>query len=218
MNGILRGKYMSREKFFPALEGGFSFCDVVLGWVSNDQLYGNMRVTDRHKGYPDASVRIFSDTYREVPWRKGMLLFQGEIEGQYEETGPGMLEAGITVNTALNTADEAALFKNFTRIMAQKIGMLATFMAMWSPHWPGQSGHIHMFLKHMIDGAVFYDKDSDGATSPAMRRFVGGQQNLMLEMLAMIASTINSYACLIPGFWKPMDTIWASVIEPSPCG
>ena len=39
VDGILRGKFMSAEKFFSALDGGFAFCDVVLGWDSNDQLY-----------------------------------------------------------------------------------------------------------------------------------------------------------------------------------
>ena len=32
VDGILRGKYMSRDKFFSSLESGFGFCDVVLGW------------------------------------------------------------------------------------------------------------------------------------------------------------------------------------------
>ena len=32
IDGILRGKYMSRAKFESALESGFGFCDVVLGW------------------------------------------------------------------------------------------------------------------------------------------------------------------------------------------
>jgi glutamine synthetase len=31
IDGVLRGKYMGREKFFSALEKGFGFCDVVLG-------------------------------------------------------------------------------------------------------------------------------------------------------------------------------------------
>ena len=41
IDGIMRGKYMSREKFFSALDQGFGFCDVVLGWDCSDQLYEN---------------------------------------------------------------------------------------------------------------------------------------------------------------------------------
>ncbi len=58
IDGILRGKYISRAKFESALEGGFGFCDVVLGWDSKDQLYDNARYTGWHTGYPDANVRI----------------------------------------------------------------------------------------------------------------------------------------------------------------
>jgi glutamine synthetase len=44
--------------------------------------------------------------------------------------------------------------------------------------------------------------------SDAMRHFVGGQQRLMPELLAMVAPTINSYTRLIPGFWAPTDSTW----------
>ena len=39
MDGVMRGKYMHRDKFLSALDKGFGFCDVVLGWDSDDQLY-----------------------------------------------------------------------------------------------------------------------------------------------------------------------------------
>src|SRR5207342_2928626 len=38
--------------------------------------------------------------------------------------------------------------------------------------------------------------------------FVGGQRALMPETLAMVASTVNSYRRLIPGFWAPTDATW----------
>ena len=44
IDGILRGKYMGRDKFFSALDKGFGFCDVVLGWDSHDQLYDNTKI------------------------------------------------------------------------------------------------------------------------------------------------------------------------------
>ena len=44
-------------------------------------------------------------------------------------------------------ADKAALFKTFTKVLAQRRGSMATFMAKWSRDWPGQSGHIHLSLQ-----------------------------------------------------------------------
>jgi alcohol dehydrogenase class IV len=40
------------------------------------------------------------------------------------------------------------LFKTFTKVWAQRKGLMATFMAKWSADWPGQSGHIHISLKN----------------------------------------------------------------------
>ena len=62
MDGVLRGKYMGVEKFMAALDKGFGFCDVILGWDSNDQLYDNTTFTSWHTGYPDAEVRIVPET------------------------------------------------------------------------------------------------------------------------------------------------------------
>ncbi len=42
-----------------------------------------------------------------------------------------------------------------------------------------------------------------------MRWFVGGQQKLMPELLAMVSPTVNSYTRLIPGFWAPTDSAWS---------
>ena len=44
--------------------------------------------------------------------------------------------------------------------------------------------------------------------SDEMRWYVGGQQKLMPELLAMVASTVNSYSRLIPGFWAPTSATW----------
>lgn len=44
--------------------------------------------------------------------------------------------------------------------------------------------------------------------SDRMRHFIGGQQMLMPDVLAMIAPTVNSYTRLIPGFWAPTEASW----------
>ena len=297
IDGVLRGKYMSRDKFFSALDGGFGFCDVVLGWDSADQLYDNVTYTGWHTGYPDAPVRVLPETCRDIPGEENMVFFLGEftgeaeifcprgvlrraldkargmgfnvfagfeyeffvfdetphsvrqknyrdlkpmapgffgysvirnsaeaefytgllrlcrdmdfpLEGLHEETGPGVLEAAIAVDGGLAAADKAALFKTFAKVMAQKSGKMATFMAKWSPDWPGQSGHIHMSLKDKKGSAVFFDAKKPHGMSKAMRHFVGGQQKLMGDLLSMIAPTVNSFTRIIPGFWAPTEASW----------
>jgi glutamine synthetase len=297
IDGILRGKYMSRAKFESALENGFGFCDVVLGWDSKDQLYDNVRYTGWHTGYPDASVRLLPESCRPLPWEEPVLFFLGEfageaeeicprgllrrvldrarrmgyatyagfeyeifvfretpesvrdkhfrdlkpiapdffgysvirncvwsdfyralletcehmdfpLEGLHEETGAGVIEAAISADGALAAADKAALFKTFTKVLAQKNGLMATFMARWSKDWPGQSGHIHISLKDLAGKPVFHDAAKPHGMTDVMRWFVGGQQKLMPELLAMIAPTVNSYTRLIPGFWAPTDATW----------
>ncbi len=297
-DGIMRGKYMSRGKFLSALDAGFGFCDVVLGWDSRDQLYDNVTYTGWHTGYPDAPVRIVPESARDVPFEGGMVLFLGEfagaaeaicprgvlrrvaaraedmgfgvkgacefefflfeetphtvrekhyrhldcitpgffgysmlrssvhaefyhelletaeamnfpIEGLHTETGPGVLEAAIAADEVVAAADKAALFKTFTKVLAQRRGWMATFMAKWSPDWPGQSGHIHLSLQDAKSTkGVFHDAEKPHAISDTMRHFIGGQQALMPELLAMVAPTVNSYTRLIPGFWAPTEASW----------
>ena len=296
-DGILRGKYIDRAKFFSGLDKGLGFCNVILGWDSNDQLYDNVRFTGWHTAYPDAQVRLLPETCRSLPLEGNMLLFLGEftdtaeqvcpratlrrvleraaghgysaaaaaefeffvfnetpdsvrskgyrglanltpgyfgysmlrssvhaelyqallqlsaemrmpIEGLHTETGPGVMEAALQYCPALEAADRAALFKTYTKVMMQRRGLMATFMAKWSQQLPGQSGHLHVSLARADGSSVFYDPAQPHTMSQEMRWFVGGQQALMPELLAMVASTVNSYSRLVPGFWAPTSATW----------
>lgn len=297
VDGVLRGKYMHRDKFLSALEKGFGFCDVVLGWDSDDQLYDSATFTGWHTAYPDAPVRILPETCREIPFEEKTLLFLCEfaekaeticprgtlrrvldrasqlgysihgsfeyefflfeenphsirekgyrnlkpitpgffgysvirnsvhaefyhelldtcrtmrypLEGLHTETGPGVLEAALNIAEGVEIADRAALFKTFTKVLAQRNGWMATFMAKWSLDWPGQSGHLHMSLLDKNGGPVFYDEKREHGISDTMRWFTGGQQALMPEILSMVACTVNSYSRLVPGFWAPTNASW----------
>jgi glutamine synthetase len=67
VDGVLRGKYISLEKFWSALDKGFGFCDVIFGWDVSDRLYDNAKVTGWATGYPDALARIDASTFRVLP-------------------------------------------------------------------------------------------------------------------------------------------------------
>ncbi len=298
IDGILRGKYLRREKLLSALEKGLGFCDVVLGWDSNDQLYDNVKYTGWHTAYPDAPVRLALDTARELPFEPGVLFFLGEfaekaepvcprallrrvierakamgfdafgaleyeffvfretpqsvrakgyrdlvpwtpgmfgysvlrssvesdfyrellstneamdipIEGLHTETGPGVLEAAIAVDRVENAADKAILFKTFTKVLAQRHQLMATFMAKWNHKMPGQSGHIHLSLRTTKDDrSAFFDDTQPHGMSAVQRHFVAGQQRLLPELLCLYAQTVNSFSRLVPGYWAPTHATW----------
>ena len=91
IDGVMRGKYLSKEKLFSCLDNGFAFCDVVLGWDSKDQLYDNVSYTGWHTGYPDAPVCIVASSCRHLPFEGEMLLFIAEFDGDAAKLCPRRL-------------------------------------------------------------------------------------------------------------------------------
>jgi len=79
IDGVLRGKYVHKEKFYSAAEGGFGFCDVVFGWDMSDACYDNTTLTGWHKGFPDAIAKIDLGTLRHVPWDGGVPFFLADF-------------------------------------------------------------------------------------------------------------------------------------------
>ncbi len=84
IDGVLRGKYLHKEKFFSVVDGGFGFCDVVFGWDMMDACYDNTTLTGWHKGFPDAHARLDLGTYRTVPWDDNVPFFLGEFITHHE--------------------------------------------------------------------------------------------------------------------------------------
>jgi len=131
-----------------------------------------------------------------------------ELEGVHTETGPGVLEACISVDNGLAAADKAALFKTFAKVLVQRRELMATFMAKWSPDYPGQSGHLHQSLWHKDGSSAFYHDTKALHMSDTFRHYLAGQLSLLPEVLPMIAPTINSYTRMIKGFWAPTHSNW----------
>ena len=82
IDGVLRGKYLHKDKFYSAAEGGFGFCDVVFGWDMMDVTYDNTKLTGWHKGFPDVLAKIDLGTYRTVPWDGNVPFFLGDFVGE----------------------------------------------------------------------------------------------------------------------------------------
>ena len=92
-------------------------------------------ITPGHFGYSMLRSGVHSDFYDEL-WSTCDAM-RIELEGLHTETGPGVIEGAIRFDDALEAADKAALFKTIVKILCQRRGWMATFMAKWSNDWPG---------------------------------------------------------------------------------
>ena len=81
MDGVLRGKYISTEKFLSAVNSNVAFCTIVFGWDSNDAAYDNTEYTGWHNGYPDTPAKIDLKTFRKIPWENDVPFFLCELIG-----------------------------------------------------------------------------------------------------------------------------------------
>ncbi|QRV99852.1 glutamine synthetase [Ceratobasidium sp. AG-Ba] len=77
VDGILRGKFMSKDKFLSAVKSdGFGFCSVIFGWDMHDTVYPNeLLVSNRANGYRDIIARIDLSTYRRISWEANVPFF-----------------------------------------------------------------------------------------------------------------------------------------------
>ncbi|MEO6549587.1 MAG: glutamine synthetase family protein [Ferruginibacter sp.] len=299
IDGILRGKMISFEKFVSVVEKGFGFCNVVFGWDANDAAYDNSNYTGWHTGYPDATAVIDLSTFRQIPWENDIPFFLGDfrdkdgnglpvcprsllkkitmqaeaegftpsfsqefewfnldktddsfpckfedlkpitqgmfgysiqraaqnneyfndlfdllkkfgvpIEGLHTETGPGVYEAAITYSGIVEAADRAVLFKSGVKQIADKHGIMATFMAKLNETLPGCSGHVHQSLWSAKKQNLFYDKKRTGSISALMENYMAGQLACMPFVLPMYAPFVNSYKRLVEGAWAPTTLTW----------
>lgn len=86
IDGILRGKYIHKNKFLASIEKGIGFCDVIFGWDCEDDCNNNIEITGWHTGYPDAKATIDIDTFREIPWENSTSFFLGDFSDDEEYT------------------------------------------------------------------------------------------------------------------------------------
>ena len=111
IDGVLRGKFMSLDKFWSAIEGGFGFCDVIFGWDIADVLYDNAKVTGWATGYPDTQARIDPSSMRIIPWEPDTAAFFVDFvtpEGDPHPACPRSL-----LKTVLAKAAKQGLFASF---------------------------------------------------------------------------------------------------------
>ena len=79
IDGVIRGKYISLDKFESIASSTSGFCDCVFGWDVDDQLYDNATFTGWHTAFPDALFRLDLTTERRLKEENNIPYFIGEV-------------------------------------------------------------------------------------------------------------------------------------------
>ncbi|XHC44028.1 glutamine synthetase family protein [Cyclobacterium xiamenense] len=159
IDGVLRGKVVSLEKFSSLLEGGMGFCAVVFGWDMEDKSYDNVSVTGWHTGYPDFKARIDLSTQRNIPWENDLPFFLADF---YQDTEGGAL---VCPRSLLRTVRQKSLEMGFSPLFSQEFewfnfevtpdGFTGNPPAGTKPMTPGMFGYSH--LRASLKSAFFND-------------------------------------------------------------
>jgi glutamine synthetase len=113
IDGVLRGKYISVEKFLSVIKSDTGFCDVVFGWDAGDVAYDNARYTGWHTGYPDAPARIDTETFRKIPWENDIPFFLAELSAS--KTNPPYVCPRLLLKKIIGDLDNAGYRAKFSQ-------------------------------------------------------------------------------------------------------
>ena len=123
------------------------------------------------------------------------------------ELGPGCLEAALSVRPLAAAADDAALFKLYTKAFSIERELMASFMAQLSDDHPGLGGHPIISLRDRNTGAASFHA-AGGGISDVCRHFIAGVLTGLPELMPMFAGNVNSYRRYVPGNWAPRTATW----------
>ncbi|KAL4898694.1 hypothetical protein BDV59DRAFT_8281 [Aspergillus ambiguus] len=76
VDGILRGKLVSKKKFLSIVADGFGFCSVIFGWDMHDRTYyRELAVSNKENGYRDIIAIPDLSSFRRIPWENDIPFF-----------------------------------------------------------------------------------------------------------------------------------------------
>jgi glutamine synthetase len=135
-----------------------------------------------------------------------------DVEAAHHEVAVGQHEIDFRYGQALVTADNAVTFKYTLKAIAQQHELHATFMPKPIFGVNGSGMHVHQSLFHRgTEDNAFIDPEDEYGLSAVARHFIAGQLAHARGMSAVLASLVNSYKRLVPGYEAPVYISWARV-------
>jgi glutamine synthetase len=162
-------------------------------------------------GYFDLSTDPAADVRREICAELARMGIG--IESSHHEVAAGQHEIDFIPDDALRIADGVVTARYTIRAIAQRHGLMATFLPKPFFGVNGSGMHTHQMLVRVSDGSnVFADPTNAGyGLSPLGQKFIAGQLDHAPGISAVVAPLVNSYKRLVPGFEAPVMISWGRV-------
>ncbi len=132
-----------------------------------------------------------------------------QVEAQHHEVATGgQSEIDMRFDSLLRMADKLLLYKYIVKNVARRAGKTATFMPKPVFGDNGSGMHVHVSL-WKGETPLFADSEGYAGLSETARLFIGGLLTHAPSVLALAASTTNSYRRLVPGFEAPVNLVYS---------
>ncbi|MEK7167551.1 MAG: type I glutamate--ammonia ligase [Patescibacteria group bacterium] len=131
-------------------------------------------------------------------------------ETSHHEVGQGQYEIDFQYGPALQTADRVLTMKYVIKQIAQRHGLIATFMPKPIMNIAGSGMHVHQSL-FKDETNLFFDGTDKYGMSALAKSFIAGQLKNIPAMCAVLCPTVNSYKRLVSGFEAPVYITWAGM-------
>jgi len=110
------------------------------------------------------------------------------------EDGPSQFEINWVFDDALVTADRFSFLKFWVKRVAQREGLIATFMPKPFSNLTGSGAHVHLSLWDTHSGRNLFDDSADpSGLSMLAHQFIAGVLSHAAALTAFVAPTVNSY-------------------------
>ncbi len=163
---------------------------------------------DDYGGYFDLTAEDRAEQVR----KESALILDGmgfNVETTHHEVAPGQHEIDLRYADAMTSADRVMILEFAIKTVAMKHRLFASFMPKPIYGVNGNGMHVHQSLEDFNGRNAFYDENALGGLSQTARYYIGGLLEHAQENCAILASWVNSYKRLIPGYEAPVYISWA---------
>ncbi len=153
----------------------------------------------------DAATEIMQEILQDLQ------MLDYHPEAAHHEVSYGQHEIDLRYAPALVMADRISMLKSIIKSRAQRHGFYASFMPKPVNGVNGSGMHVHQSIMSLDESInYFYDSSDKYGISDLGMHYIAGILSNINAGASILASWVNSYKRLIPGFEAPVYITWAN--------